>query len=43
MGDDDLIHPAINPEEATYGQVIINDGNKLAISDGFGSNPPKYL
>ncbi|WP_375090345.1 nucleoside hydrolase [Peribacillus sp. RS7] len=27
-------------EEATYGQVIINDGSKLAISDGFGSNPP---
>ncbi|SHE37288.1 purine nucleosidase [Seinonella peptonophila] len=25
-------------EEATYGQVIINDGSKLAISDGFGRN-----
>ncbi|KOR77111.1 hypothetical protein AM232_00415 [Bacillus sp. FJAT-21352] len=27
-------------EEATYGQVIINDGSKLAISDGFGGNSP---
>ncbi|MCM3038496.1 nucleoside hydrolase [Paenibacillus motobuensis] len=27
-------------EEATYGQVIINDGSKLAISDGLGSNLP---
>ncbi|QQZ10312.1 nucleoside hydrolase [Heyndrickxia vini] len=27
-------------EEATYGQVIINDGSKLAISDGFGTNLP---
>ncbi|CAH0235496.1 hypothetical protein [Peribacillus simplex] len=27
-------------EEAPCGQVIINDGSKLAISDGFGSNHP---
>ncbi|MGY4688645.1 nucleoside hydrolase [Salibacterium sp. K-3] len=27
-------------EEATYGQVIINDGRKLAISNGGGSNIP---
>ncbi len=30
-------------EEATYGQVIINDGSKLAISDGFGSNIPNAI
>lgn len=27
-------------EEATYGQVIVNDGSKLAISDGFGGHTP---
>jgi len=27
-------------EEAAYGQVIINDGSKLAISDGFGGHTP---
>ncbi|UKS27017.1 nucleoside hydrolase [Paenibacillus sp. HWE-109] len=27
-------------EEATYGQVIINDGSKLAISDGFAGHTP---
>lgn len=27
-------------EEAAYGQVIINDGSKLAISDGFAGNTP---
>lgn len=30
-------------EEATYGQVVINDGSKLAISDGFGSNLPNAV
>ncbi|MFS0605294.1 nucleoside hydrolase [Peribacillus frigoritolerans] len=27
-------------EEATYGQVIVNDGSKLAISDGFAGHTP---
>lgn len=27
-------------EEAAYGQVIINDGSKLAIQDGFAGNTP---
>lgn len=27
-------------EEAAYGQVIVNDGSKLAISDGFAGNTP---
>lgn len=27
-------------EEAAYGQVIINDGSKLAISDGYAGNTP---
>ncbi|WP_068620065.1 nucleoside hydrolase [Paenibacillus tuaregi] len=27
-------------EEVTYGQVVINDGGKSAISDGFGTNLP---
>lgn len=30
-------------EEAAYGQVIINDGSKLAISDGFGSHTPNAV
>ncbi|MFD0695409.1 nucleoside hydrolase [Paenibacillus sp. GCM10027628] len=28
-------------EEAAYGQVIVNDGSKLAISDGFAGHTPK--
>ena len=27
-------------EEEAYGQVIINDGSKLAISEGFAGNTP---
>ncbi len=30
-------------EEAAYGQVIINDGSKLAISDGFGGHLPNAV
>jgi len=30
-------------EEAAYGQVIINDGSKLAISDGFAGNAPNAM
>ena len=27
-------------EEAAYGQVILNDGSKLAIQEGFGGHNP---
>ncbi len=30
-------------EEAAYGQVIINDGSKLAISDGYAGNIPNAI
>ncbi len=30
-------------EEAAYGQVVINDGSKLAISDGYAGNTPNAI